>query len=322
MNPFTDNPSASIAALGEAGLLERIREWLGPAMPPYPEGMGDDCAILTAHPGNLLTTDSLLYRCHFDDTAPPEAAGAKLLKRNLSDIAAMGGRPTVAVMSAFLPPTTCLRWLEGFVRGLGCCASEHSVRLVGGDLTQTAGDPAFNLTLLGQADRPLPRKGAQPGDHICVTGELGGSLSGHHLTFQPRLEEGRWLARQTGVIACIDITDGLAKDLPALLAEGLAAQLDTACLPASEAVKAIAQDDPNRLLHHVFRDGEDYELLFLFRGDENAKAGLESQWRKCFSTRLTAIGEIITGSNEPAILDKVTRRALLSPTETGYLHFR
>lgn len=320
MNPFTDQPSGSLAALGEAGLLNRIRDWLGPAMPPYPEGMGDDCAILSEHPGNLLTTDSLLYRCHFDESAPPEAAGAKLLKRNLSDIAAMGGRPTVAVMSAFLPPATSLRWLEGFVRGLGHCAREYGVRLVGGDLTQTAGDPAFNLTLLGQTDHPLPRHGAQPGDRICVTGELGGSLSGHHLTFQPRLAEGQWLARQTGVVACIDITDGLAKDLPALLANGLAAQLDIAALPASAAVKAIAQDDPRRL-HHIFRDGEDYELLFLFRGGEDAKAKLESQWREEFTTRLTTIGEIVAFSGEPVILDKATARPLFSANETGYLHF-
>lgn len=93
MHPFTKNPSESIARLGERKLLEKIRLWLGETSPHAPHGMGDDTAILPIEPDqfNLITTDTLAYKCHFNDAVKPEQAGAKLVKRNLSDIAAMGG---------------------------------------------------------------------------------------------------------------------------------------------------------------------------------------------------------------------------------------
>jgi len=96
LHPFTDNPARSIAALGEEKLIAAIRRWLGAASPRAPFGIGDDCAVVPAgRTAQLLTVDPVIYGEHFDDRVPARAAGEKLLKRNLSDIAAMGGRPAL-----------------------------------------------------------------------------------------------------------------------------------------------------------------------------------------------------------------------------------
>src|SRR5690606_18288678 len=107
------------------------------------------------------------------------------------------------------PSNTSLTWLEEFVRGIGICAAEYGVQLVGGDLAETRTDLVTNLTLLGSCQRTLLRSGGKPGDHIMVTGTLGGSIHGRHLHFVPRLREGRLLAADAKIKACMDLTDGL-----------------------------------------------------------------------------------------------------------------
>ena len=100
MNPFTKHFAASVAALGETRLIECIRRWLGDVSPPAPFGIGDDCAVLPPNSRRqLVTTDPVIYGRHFDDAVTPRATGEMLLKRNLSDLAAMGARPTAAVIA-------------------------------------------------------------------------------------------------------------------------------------------------------------------------------------------------------------------------------
>ena len=112
VHPFTKNPRQSVSALGEEKLIAAIRRWLGAASPRAPFGIGDDCAVLPAAKSKqLITVDPVIYREHFDDTIPPRAVGEKLLKRNLSDLAAMGGRPRAAVVALALDPRTSVRWL-------------------------------------------------------------------------------------------------------------------------------------------------------------------------------------------------------------------
>lgn len=291
MHPFTSRPAASVAALGETRLIASIRRWLGAATPPAPFGIGDDCAVLPAGRGRqLLTVDPVIHGVHFDDSVPPRAVGAKLLKRNLNDLAAMGGRPTAAVISLALAPQVKLAWLETFYRGLAAAARRFRVPIVGGDVATQPGGLVATLTLLGEVAGPrvLTRTGARTGDRIFVTGVLGGSLaSGHHHRFIPRLAEGAWLARQSDVRALMDVSDGLAKDLPALTPAGARAELNAAALPRRRGCDVRA----------ALCDGEDYELLFALNGKTETEK-FQAAWRRAFPrTRLTCIGRFVRASH-------------------------
>lgn len=292
MLPFSDNPAETIAALGEQKLLARIRRWLGSAMPAAPHGMGDDCAVLPEPTGAgrrrapLLTVDPVIYGEHFDDAVTPRAVGQKLLSRNLSDIAAMGGRPEAAVVALALDPRVRIDWLEGFYRGLAATARRHGVPLVGGDLATHRGGLVATLTLLGHASGPrvVTRAGARIGDFIAVSGVLGGSLaSGHHWKFSPRLAEGAWLAARPEVSAMMDLSDGLAKDIHALTPPRARAALFRDLLPIR----------PGYDLRAALGDGEDYELLFTLRCEPAAARRLVAAWRKKFPrVPLTVIGRL------------------------------
>lgn len=294
MNPFTKDFRESVAALGEENLIACIRRWLGPVSPRAPFGIGDDCAVLPSVRGRqLLTVDPVIYGRHFDDSVPPRSAGAKLLKRNLSDLAAMGGVPGAAVLSLILDARVSRRWLEQFYRGLAACARRHRVAIVGGDLAQATGVVAASLTLLGRpaGSRVVARTGARAGDWIYVTGVLGRSLaSGHHFRFQPRLAEGAWLARQSEVRAMMDMSDGLAKDLHALTPRRTLPALEAAALP----LRAGAT------VRHALTDGEDYELLFALAARTD-RADFERRWRRAFpAVKLRCLGCFVPAGRLPA----------------------
>lgn len=287
MQPFTKVASKSVGALGEEQLIREIRRWLGTASPRAPFGIGDDCAVLPGSRGpQLITVDPVIYGRHFDATVPARAVGAKLLKRNLSDLAAMGGRPTAGVLALTLDETVCTQWLEGFYRGLAACARQYHVAIVGGDIAQAPGVLAASLTLLGHAaaKRVLTRSGALIGDHIFVTGALGGSLqSGHHHRFVPRLVEGAWLARQGDVRAMMDVSDGLAKDVHALTPKHGWPALLADAIPRRARVS----------LREALTDGEDYELVFAVAAGVRPERFL-SKWRRTFPrTRLSRIGSFL-----------------------------
>ncbi len=293
MHPFTKRTADSVAALGEARLIDRIRVWLGAVSPPAPFGIGDDCAVLPPNPRRqLVTTDPVIYGRHFDDAVPPRAVGEKLLKRNLSDLAAMGGRPTAAVIALALDPRIRTRWLEEFYRGLAAAARRFRVAIVGGDVAQEDRSLGAFLTLFGEAAAPrvVLRAGARRGDWIFVTGRLGGSLLGHHWRFTPRLAEGAWLARRAEVRAMMDVSDGLAKDLQALTPRGAWPAVMPDAIPISADAVALARRTGRTALHHALCDGEDYELVFAVarRAD---RAALERAWHRAFPRlRLTCIG--------------------------------
>ncbi len=309
MNPFTHRRRDSVAAWGEEKLIAALRRWLGDASPRAPFGIGDDCAVLAPSRGRqLITVDPVIYGRHFDATVSPRAAAEKLLKRNLSDLAAMGGRPVAAVLALTLDARTSRRWLEKFYRGLAGSARRHRVKIVGGDVAQADGVLAASLTLLGETAGPrvLTRTGARTGDAIFVTGVLGGSLrSGHHFRFAPRLAEGRWLARQREVRAMMDISDGLAKDLHALTPRGAAPAIDAAALPRRRGAD----------VHAALTDGEDYELVFALARSADL-AALARRWRRAFPrTRLTRIGFFAAAGKFPA-------RAINLADYRGYEHLR
>jgi thiamine-monophosphate kinase len=293
MTPFTSTHAQSVAAQGEQKLITGIRRWLGRASPASPFGIGDDCAVIppTKH-HQLVTTDPVIWGQHFDATVSPRAVGGKLLKRNLSDIAAMGGRPVAAVVSLALAPQTSVRWLELFYRGLASCALKYDVKIVGGDITQgpTGFFGAF-LTLHGESvgRRVVTRGGAKERDTILVTGRLGGSRAGHHYKFAPRLAEGAWLAQQPEVVAMMDVSDGIAKDVQSLTPKGLVASVWSPVIPVSAAAKAAARRSGRPAWVHALTDGEDYELLVVLNRDAN-EVEFVMRWFEQFETPLQPIG--------------------------------
>ncbi len=323
MNPFHNDPSRTVASIHEGALLHHIRTWLGDSAPPSPHGMGDDVAVLPARsdPANLITVDTLVYQRHFDESLAPAEAGAKLLKRNLSDLAAMGGTPLDAVTALFLPSNTRLDWLECFTRGLAACAVEWGVAVAGGDLTETDDCLGAALTLTGHAPDPLLRTGSVPGDRIWVTGALGGSIFGGHARFTPRLREGWFLTEwRPWLHAVIDLSDGLGKDLPAILPSGAAARINLDAIPISPDAHRRARSSGRPPLHHAFTDGEDYELLFTTDRELDPDT-FKKAWRTRFpDLAIDCIGEITAGESTGAMLNAETGEPLEGLS--GYEHFR
>lgn len=309
MHPFAKKSADSVTAFGEARLITAIRRWLGAASPRAPFGIGDDCAVLPAARGpQLITVDPVIFGRHFDAAVPPRAVGAKLLKRNLSDLAAMGGCPSAAVLALTLDPHTSLAWLEQFYRGLAACARRYRVPIVGGDLAQADGVLAASLTLLGAAAGPrvVTRTGARIGDSIYVTGVLGRSLaSGHHFAFHPRLAEGAWLAGRPEVRAMMDVSDGLAKDLGALTPPHAKPALEPDALPLRRGAD----------LRAALTDGEDYELVFALAAHTDAVAFARAWHRRFPRTRLTNIGHF-------ARSNALSPSAVRLEDFSGYEHLR
>ena len=293
MNPFTDQPAYSIGSLGEQRLIAAIRRWLGAASPASPFGIGDDCAVVPAgRAAQLLTVDPVIHGQHFDDAVPPRAVGEKLFKRNLSDIAAMGGRPRAAVVALALDAHVRIDWLEAFYRGLAAVSRRFSVPLVGGDVAQHQGGIVATLTLVGEAGpRVLTRRGAKSGDWIYVTGQLGGSLpSRHHYRFTPRLAEGAWLGRRAEVRSMMDVSDGLAKDIHSLAPQGTMPAMHPESLPIRKGCDVRA----------ALCDGEDYELVFTVSAKADT-AALERAWKRTFPrTRLSCLGRFVHRAEFPA----------------------
>lgn len=326
MNPFTANPDDSIADWGELRLIDEIRIALGDANPPPPHGIGDDAAVLEpppSHTREVVTTDGLVWGRHFDERTSPGQAAAKLVNRNLSDIAAMGAQPSWMVFNLLAGPDLSKTWLQSFATGLrqACLAGKCS--LVGGDIAEAApGTFSGFITAGGVATRPLLRTGARTGDTIWVTGWLGGSLAGSHATFTPRLEQGLWLASQPGVRSCIDLSDGLAKDLPTLLPPGGAAALNTSDIPLSPEAGHTpgGAEDP---LQAAFLDGEDYELLFTVDANTIPRE-FASRWPFADNPPLHHLGTIIDqpGDTRARLLDATTRAPLDIAADGGYRHLR
>jgi len=322
MGPIAQEPADRLDHLGEVGLLARVPGWLGAAAPPPPAGPGDDAALLP--PGgrafNVVTVDSIVRGRHFDDQLAPERVGAKLVNRNLSDLAAMGAEPGGAVLALMVPAAASVAWLERFFQGVGAAAHAAGLQVQGGDVAASQHDWIGSLTVWGHASRPALRSGAQPGDSLWVTGDLGGSLAEHHWAFSPRLAEGAWLADRTELRAMMDVTDGLGKDLPALLGPGLTARLDLAALPVRATVRAAAATSGMPELWHVLNDGEDYELLFALAADTD-NAAFQRAWLARFpSVRLTRLGDLIARPpDRAAVQDAATGHDLAGLR--GYAHF-
>ncbi len=260
-------------------------------------GPGDDCAVISQRGSKwdqLLKTDTIVEGIHFDPTASAAAVGWKALCRSISDVAAMGGESQFALITLGLNSDVTVSWVKKLYSGISRAACRYNVEIVGGETVRTIGPAFITASLTGRVEhgRAVLRNAAKIGDAVLVTGKLGGSISGWHLKFQPRVAEGRWLGQSGKVHAMMDLSDGLAADLPRLArASGLDFRLFENAIPIRRGSS----------LDQALNDGEDYELLFTASARE--LPNLLIDWRTNFpALPLSVIGEIVepTAGNAPA----------------------
>ena len=309
--------------MDEFELINRLTRSL-PTNSSVVVGAGDDCAVLDMGlPDRLLLfkTDAVVAGVHFTPAAPPEQIGHKALGRCLSDIAAMAGTPTAALVTIGLPQNFEAEFIEAVYAGINALARRHLVAIVGGETTASPDRMFISIALLGWAARGkcLLRSGAEEGDAIFVTGELGGSLAGKHLEFEPLLAEARWLAEHFAVHAMVDLSDGLAGDLRHVLrASRVGAELLSTAIPISRVARLAARESSSAkpALLAALADGEDFELLFTL-ASRDAVPMLDA-WKKQFlKLPLTCIGKVKAGEGI-TIRDQAGARPL---TLHGYTHF-
>lgn len=241
-----------------------------PNREPVLIGIGDDGAVLdvSSEKQQVVVTDLLLDGVHFDlKQTSPFLAGRKAVAVNLSDLAAMGCRPTAAFVSIAVPrhgSGSSQDFLSELYRGIQQMTDEFQFTLAGGDTNSWNGPFAINVCLTGVpfSGRPFLRSTAKVGDAIFVTGPLGGSLiHGRHLTFTPRLQISKWLGQAVPVHAMMDISDGLSLDLDRMMeASGTGAEMIASAIPIHSDVPTFESSE--RRLKAALSDGEDFELLF------------------------------------------------------------
>jgi thiamine-monophosphate kinase len=229
---------------------------------------GDDLAVLNWPGGDLLLVgaDQVLDGVHFDSTRhTPREIGRKAMNRNLSDCAAMACLPAAAIATVALPRGLGMEYAKELYLGLRDAGDAFDCPIVGGDTGSWDAKLALSVTILGRADgiAPITRSGAKAGDGIYVTGPLGGSILGRHMTFTPRVNEARKITKAVSVSSMIDISDGLAIDLSRICAQSnVGAVLDAAAIPIHADAIALSRQSRKPPLDHALHDGEDHELLF------------------------------------------------------------
>jgi thiamine-monophosphate kinase len=320
--------------------FELIAEFFAPlaAGTPGAFGLTDDAAVIDVAPGRRLvvTVDAIVENIHFLSDDPPDDVGRKLLRVNLSDLAAMGARPIGYVMATILPADLDRAWLEGFAAGLADDQARFGVGLYGGDTASTPGPLTLSLTAFGDIEpgRELRRSGARPGDRIYVSGTIGdgalglkalrGTLKGitdearaylaaRYRVPTPRVALGQGLVGLAN--AAIDISDGLAADLGHVCeTSGVRGVVQAARVPLSDAARQALAADP-ALLGDILGGGDDYELLFTVPA---AAAGRLAALARDLALKLTEIGRIEAGAGVE-MRDEEGRD--VTPARAGFRHF-
>lgn len=304
-------------------------------------GIGDDAAVLKPGKNRLIVTKDLLIEdTHFRfDFNFPYFLGRKSLAVNLSDIAAMGGRPLYCLLGLGLPPSLSPSWVEEFMAGLKAICQENKVFLVGGDSCR-ASKIIISVTVIGEATRFVPRYGARPGDTIWISGYPGLAAAGlsllekkgknynfyqikncspHSAEFllrafldpRPPLNLGVWLARNQLATAMIDTSDGLSLDLNHLCQEsGVGAEIDQSRIPLHPALRDNFPDP----WPFILNGGEDYQLLFTVPANKKEKIIKVSR-----RFLLHEIGRIIEG-HQMWLIDSQGQRLPFQPA--GFNHFQ
>jgi thiamine-monophosphate kinase len=315
----------TVRDIGEFGLIDRLVAALPPAARASGGDVlvaaGDDAAVLRVPPGEVqvVTTDALVEGMHFRlDWTDWASLGHRALAVNLSDLAGMGALPTVAVVTLGLRGDERVADLEAMYEGMGELARRHGAVIVGGDIVRVTGERLISITAMGRAreGRVLLRSGARPGDAIGITGTIGAAAAGleilrdraafagrttaerlvrAHLRPVPRIDVGQLLVEH-GATAAMDLSDGLAGDLPKILAaSGVSAEIAAGGLPVISAVRALF---PGHWRDLALRGGEDFELLFTIAPERwDALAG-DAASRDITVTR---VGTVLEASSQPEL---------------------
>jgi len=331
-----------ITAIGEFGFINRINRFLKKRLPPGAAGIGDDCAVipLTGSKCLLVTTDMLVEGTHF--MLPKIKAhdlGHKSLAVNLSDIAAMGGRPEWAFVSLAIPPQTSVEFLDGFYKGMKAIADKYEVGIVGGDTTRSGFGLVINIAVTGSAfkNRIKYRSNAMEGDVIVLTNYVGDSNAGlstllndlaldrdarylirKHNRPEPELSEGSWLAARRAVRSMMDVSDGLDSDIRRIMeSSGSGAEIYLEKLPVSPPLLRKAKGLCADPLETAAKGGEDYCLLATV--DPQLIKRLAADFRREFGRPLYSVGRI-TGKSSGLRYFKNGQRMKLEGR--GFEHFK
>ncbi len=335
-----------ISELGEFPLIARLTQYLPPYLADVVRGVGDDVAVVRLDDARylLLTCDIQVAGVHFlPQVITPYQLGRKIAAINLSDIGAMGGRPTHALVSLALPPDTEAEYLDAMYQGLAEEMNRYQADVVGGNMAR-ADQMIIDLFLIGEVspDHLLLRNGARPGDQVIVTGHLGASRAGlalvldpdlrarlpeaqveavlrAHLTPTPRVAEGQFAGAFGGVTAAIDLSDGLAADVGHICDESeVGVRLFAQDLPVEESTRAVAQAAGADPLHWALFGGEDYELC-LAVAPERAESLVEAL-AEATGTPARVIGEFVPVQAGRTLVWPEGRESPLTPR--GWDHFR
>lgn len=312
-----------------------IARHFAPLAGPGALGLLDDAAVLMPPPGRelVLAADAMVAGVHFLPDDPPETLGRKLLRVNLSDLAAMGAAPLGYLMTVALPRGTPDSWLAGFAAGLAEDQREFGLHVLGGDTVSIPGPVTLSLTILGHVapGAALKRAGARPGDEVWVSGSIGdgmlglaalrgavpdrdGYLASRYRLPRPRLALGQALAGLAH--AAMDVSDGLVQDLGHLCrAGGCGAVLRAADVPLSPDAAALAAAEAG-LLPKLLSGGDDYELLFA--APPEAAPAILVRAGAC-GVAVSRIGHFVAGEALVTVLDEAG--AELPPGTGGWSHF-
>ena len=338
--------ASTVADLSEAELIARIRQHLAPPPPWLLVGIGDDAAVVEPERNRVevFTADAIVEGVHFDRAfVPPDAIGHRALAVNLSDLAAMGAAPRLALLSIALPSAWPVADFEAMAHGFATLAARHGLHLVGGNLTRSPGPLVIDVTLVGTVKRrqALTRAGARPGDELYVTGTIGAAAAGlralqsgatkaaggssesgmarcieRYLRPTPRVRMGLLVSRTRSATACMDLSDGLADAAHQIAAaSGVGVALDAAALPIDPAARAFFEARGVDPVIEALTAGDDYELLLA--SPPRARRRLAGAARHDDGVPLTRVGRC---TPDGAVLLASADGA--QPLPRGYTHFR
>jgi thiamine-monophosphate kinase len=347
----------TVSDLTESELIERIRHLLPPAPNWLVVGIGDDAAVVAPARNRLevLTVDAIVEGVHFDRTfTPPAAVGHRALAVNLSDLAAMGAEPRLALLSFALPADYASADFDSLVTALAALASQHGVHVAGGNLTRSPGPLMIDVMLAGAVKprQALTRGGARPGDEIYVSGSLGAATAGlemlsrpglrgpayaerradlrradllgppldpctaRYLFPEPRVRLGLALARNRAATACVDLSDGLGDGVRRIAeSSAVGAVIEAEAVPVEPGAAKWFGEQGKEPVAAAMSGGDDYELLFTVRPRLRGRLSAARHHGKAPFTRIGVCTE-----DRALVLRRES--GIQGPVPGGYTHFR